>query len=485
MTFINRKRGYDVTESFFGLSVESPNKGRFLILESVDKTKPITGFNPFLIQKHLEAISTKIEAWPLKDGSLKLLTESKKVTEKMLLTKKLGEIEIVVKDHPFLNFCEGIAYSPELINLTELEITTELSRFSVVGTRRIMKRNQDKLEPTPLIVLKFDMQRVPSTIVSGFIRLKIRQYYPNPMRCNKCQAFGHTKNRCDNNVICAKCSFEGEHTECNSNQCFNCKGPHASFDRKCPKFIEESAIIKIKVDERVAQPEAVRRYNQRKIAFGNQTYSNAVSSNQINLVTQNPNQSNPTSIDDLKLLFEIEAKKSAERQAILEAKLEAQVLESNKLRQIIETQSIQIQNQQKLINSLQNKHHGTSPSPKPSDNTIKTTKMKQAKEVKATDSESSDSSNTTIDKKSRSSKKTGGFVFKKPSPVSEFTIPKHSPIIFSNTNSTSTNSIVTYSSSISSNIEPEKVISISGETGMVVDDELGMGESSALSQSEI
>lgn len=259
----NRKRGYDVTESFFGLNVESPNKGRFLILESVDKTKPITGFNPFLIQKHLEAISTKTEAWPLKDGSLKLLTESKKVTEKMLLTTKLGDIEIVVKDHPFLNFCEGITYSPELINLTEAEITNELSRFNVVGTRRIMKRNQEKLDPTPLIVLKFDMQRVPSTIVCGFIRLKIRQYYPNPMRCNKCQAFGHTKNRCSNNIICAKCSLEGEHNECTSTQCFNCKGPHASFDRKCPKFIEESAIIKIKVDERVSQPEAVRRYNQR------------------------------------------------------------------------------------------------------------------------------------------------------------------------------------------------------------------------------
>lgn len=471
----NRKRGYDVTESFFGLSAENPNKGRFLILESVDKTKPITGFNPFLIQKHLEAISTKTEAWPLKDGSLKLLTESKKVTEKMLLTKKLGEIEIVVKDHPFLNFCEGIAYSPELINLTELEITTELSRFNVVGTRRIMKRNQDKLDPTPLIVLKFDMQRVPSSIVCGFIRLKIRQYYPNPMRCNKCQAFGHTKNKCNNNIICAKCSIEGEHTECTSVQCFNCKGPHASFDRKCPKFIEESAIIKIKVDERVAQPEAVRRYNQRKIAFSNHTYSNSVS--------PNLNQINPTStsIDDLKQLFEIEAKKSAERQAILEAKLEAQVLESNKLRQIIETQSIQIKDQQKEISSLKNKHKVTSPIPE-LPKTKKTPKEKQQKAVKEPESENSDSSIASY--QSGSSRKPKPFVFRKPSPVSGDTNTKHAPIIFSNSNSTPTNSIVTFSSTVT-NDEPEKVISIAAETGMVVDDELNMRESSALSQTQL
>lgn len=463
----NRKREYNVTESFFGLSLGNANKGRFLILESVDKTKPITSFNPFLIQKHLEAISTKTEAWPLKDGSLKLLTESKKITEKMLLTKKLGEIEIVVKDHPFLNFCEGIAYSPELINLTELEITTELSRFNVVGTRRIMKRNQDKLDPTPLIVLKFDSQIVPSTIVAGFIRLKIRQYYPNPMRCNNCQAFGHTKNKCNNNIICGKCSLEGEHTECTSFQCFNCKGPHASFDRKCPKFIEESAIIKIKVDERVAQPEAVRRYNQRNRAFGNQTYANIVSSSL--------NQSSHTSIEDLKLLFEIEAKKSAERQTILEAKLEAQVLESNKLRQIIETQSIQIHNQQKLINTLQNKHQVTSPILKSSDNTKKTPAVKQAKEVKTMDPENSDSSNTS--NQSRSSRKTRGFVFKKPSSVSGDAISIRAPITFSNKNS-STNSII-------SNVDPEKVISIADETGMVVDDELTTRESSALSQTEI
>lgn len=177
----NRKRGYDTSESFFSPNAENPNRGRFLILESVDKAKSITSYNPFLIQKLLEAISTKIEAWPLKDGSLKLLTDSKKVTERMLTIIKLGEIDVAVKDHPFLNFCEGIVYSPELLNLSENEITTELARYNVVGTRRIMKRNQDVFLPTPLLVLKFDMQRVPNSIVSGFIRLKIRQYYPNPV----------------------------------------------------------------------------------------------------------------------------------------------------------------------------------------------------------------------------------------------------------------------------------------------------------------
>lgn len=271
----------------------------------------------------------------------------------MLATTKLGDIDIIVKDHPFLNFCEGIVYSPELINLTEDEITTELSSYHVVGTRRIMKRVLEKIEPTPLIVLKFDMQRIPNSIVSGFIRLKIRQYYPNPMRCVKCQAFGHTKNRCVNNIVCAKCSVEGEHTECTSTKCFNCNGPHGSFDRKCPKFIEESAIIKIKIDERVPQPEAVRRYNQRNSVPGRESFANVVSSN--------PGQSSDTSMDELKLLFQKEAKLSADRQAILEVKLEAQVMESLKLRKIIENQNIQIQEQQKLISSLQGKQFHQQP----------------------------------------------------------------------------------------------------------------------------
>ena len=91
----------------------------------------------------------------------------------------------------------------------------------------------------------------------------VRQYIPNPLRCFKCQRFGHGTNNCRGTEICAKCG-NGDHSDnmCIEQKsfCINCKGEHSASDRKCPKYLEQKEILRIKFTEGISLPEAKRKF---------------------------------------------------------------------------------------------------------------------------------------------------------------------------------------------------------------------------------
>ena len=87
----------------------------------------------------------------------------------------------------------------------------------------------------------------------------VSQFIPNPIRCYKCQKFGHTKFNCRKNEVCNKCGNE-DHTdsqECtNEAKCVNCQGNHASNDKTCPKWKEEKEIQRIKAERGISYTDA-------------------------------------------------------------------------------------------------------------------------------------------------------------------------------------------------------------------------------------
>jgi len=65
-----------------------------------------------------------------------------------------------------------------------------------------------------------------------------------PIRCLKCQRFGHERRDCRaDRPSCGKCAKAHETESCealrNDHKCMNCLGLHPSYDRECPKFWEK------------------------------------------------------------------------------------------------------------------------------------------------------------------------------------------------------------------------------------------------------
>jgi len=99
--------------------------------------------------------------------------------------------------------------------------------------------------------------------VSAFLRRKVKQYVPLPMRCNKCQSFGHQADHCKHQVKCVRCgqshSFESCLVKDDVAQavCANCKGNHSAAFRGCPKYQQVSETLKVAAVNKISYRDAL------------------------------------------------------------------------------------------------------------------------------------------------------------------------------------------------------------------------------------
>ena len=110
-------------------------------------------------------------------------------------------VPIKVISHASLNSSKGVIRCRELEGVTEEEICEHLSSQGVTSVRRIKVRRNNELLPTNTFILTFDVPILPPSIKSGYLSIPIETFIPNPLRCFKCQRFGHGQNTCRGKLI--------------------------------------------------------------------------------------------------------------------------------------------------------------------------------------------------------------------------------------------------------------------------------------------
>ena len=130
---------------------------------------------------------------------------------------------------------------------------------------------------------------VPSSIRIGFLgTFQIKDYIPEPMRCFKCQRFGHHKAQCTSEIRCAICSGRHDTDACiqkhkdgqqTTAKCPNCgKGHHAWYTR-CTERIKRIQQRKT-VGTTSAKPAPTSRTPVTKTATAEKTYAAATTNGQ-------------------------------------------------------------------------------------------------------------------------------------------------------------------------------------------------------------
>ncbi|XP_055943826.1 uncharacterized protein LOC129974998 [Argiope bruennichi] len=249
---------------------------KFFIMSTTDTFHEIS---PFIVHKLiLSHIGEVKNVKKLKSGDL--LIEVSNPTQAATLSKltALGNIKVNVSVHRNLNFSRGVISERGLKNHTESELVDELSDQKVCGARRIHIKRDGKLIPTQHVVLTFSTTELPKSIKAGYLRCPIKPYIPNPVRCFKCQRFGHSQQACRGTKICAKCSVPGhDSSECISEEikCRNCEGAHPAFSRSCPKWALEKEILTLKMKRNISFAEARKIITERTPKPG-VTYSSVI-----------------------------------------------------------------------------------------------------------------------------------------------------------------------------------------------------------------
>ena len=113
--------------------------------------------------------------------------------------------------------------------------------------KRITVRRNNELVPTNTLILTFSTPTLPDSVKAGYLRIPVVPYIPNPLRCFKCQKFGHGQNTCRGRLTCARCGqFDHDSKTCqNEIACTNCSGKHS---RECSRWKMETTVQQVKVE---------------------------------------------------------------------------------------------------------------------------------------------------------------------------------------------------------------------------------------------
>ena len=132
-----------------------------------------------------------------------------------------------------------------------------------VSARRLVKRVDEKIQPTTAVVLTFEEQP-PAHVFIFEERFPTRDYIRPTTRCFNCQGWNHRQQGCRRPARCAQCGEQHKTSECkkgleNKPKCANCKGDHSAASPQCPKYLQVREAWKVVANEKINYAEGLKK----------------------------------------------------------------------------------------------------------------------------------------------------------------------------------------------------------------------------------
>ena len=253
---------------------------RFIMIQSSDEERPLVKLSPFAVHKGIQGIAGTVkEVKRLRSGDILVTCLKKAQADNLLRATTLANVGIKASPHRSLNSSKGVIRARELRYTDEDEIKQELRPQGVVNVRRMEFKKEGQVVKTDTYILTFNRPEPPRNLIVGYLNIKVDLFIPNPLRCFKCQKFGHGKDRCRAEVACFRCGQKGhDNTACqNDPKCINCQGDHMAISKNCPVWIKEKEIQRVKLERQISFPEARKFVEGTSPSQMTRTYSAAVS----------------------------------------------------------------------------------------------------------------------------------------------------------------------------------------------------------------
>ena len=222
--------------------------------------------NPFLTAKNIQGIAGEVTSVKrLRQGEILVHCATRSQASNLMKLKAFAGCPCTVLPHRSLNSSKGIIRDRErcLQSLSEDDLVHELADQGVTHVKRFTTKRDSGIVKTNTYLITFSCASLPREIKAGYCNIRVEVFIPNPLRCYKCQRYGHGVSRCTNGHICHRCgSDEHEGFDCKeAPHCHNCKGAHMASSKECPIWIREAEICKIKTTKNISFAEARKLFN--------------------------------------------------------------------------------------------------------------------------------------------------------------------------------------------------------------------------------
>ena len=231
----------------------------------ISSTPPqlLNSLNGFVVKRVLsKELGNNHKCTRLRSGTLRVEIENVNQARTLKKMKTIHSVEVVTTVPFSSNTVKGVVTHYDFGRMTEDEIVEEMEHLDVVACRKFYKtdRQTRRRIDTNTVCLTFAKTTLPDSICVGYEPRKVRPFVPRPIRCNKCQSYGHSEFACRSKTpICMRCASNTHQiTDCQAAEakCAACEGPHRASDRTCPVWEKECAIIEVKTLQRLSYKEA-------------------------------------------------------------------------------------------------------------------------------------------------------------------------------------------------------------------------------------
>ena len=241
-------------------NLPSANHDRWFIMQSADDDTSLSKLTVFMLAKALKGAAGDLKTIKRLDkGDILLETSSASQSRCLLKLNNLVGCPILVTPHKSLNTSKGVILCKELVDCTKEEILSELKEQSVKDIFNITVNTDSGIRrKTNTFIITFCTPAIPKYLKIGYIRVPVSIYIPNPLRCFKCQKFGHGSRTCKGDTRCPNCGQVGHSSnDCHGQlKCCNCSGAHSASSKECPKWVLEKKVQQIKAEKGISFVEA-------------------------------------------------------------------------------------------------------------------------------------------------------------------------------------------------------------------------------------
>ena len=232
---------------------------RFFNIIADPSGPPITKLSPFAIEKAIRGLVGTVQSVKKlfrKDAPSMLLVEvsSDAQSKNMMQVNQLANVPVLVREDSRLNQSKGVLRTRELDDMDEDDILEALKPQGIVFVRRMIIKRGDKQITTGTYILTFGTPKLPERVKLGYTVAPVTMFIPNPLRCFKCQRFGHGQLACRGKPTCFRCGGEGHAgTDCAATpKCSNCHCDHMASSKDCTLWKSEKQIVEIKHSKNIS-----------------------------------------------------------------------------------------------------------------------------------------------------------------------------------------------------------------------------------------
>ena len=146
------------------------------------------------------------------------------------------------------------------VNVHTDAIKENIKHVKVCEAKRLKTKRFGDICDSLSVMLTFEGEKLPDKVFVGFMSYAVKVYIPPPLRCYKCQHYGHIAAVCKGRKRCSKCEDDHDYDKCDKeqNKCCNCVGDHSAAYQGCEFSKRAKEIQRVKVIDDISYSEAVK-----------------------------------------------------------------------------------------------------------------------------------------------------------------------------------------------------------------------------------